>query len=78
MSVRPSMNADLEALLREANAAFLSLSPEEQARHRREQAISFTYGQLACMRGGERLTREQIAELYDAREELRASQETKH
>lgn len=68
------MDPKLEALLAEANAAFASMTPEEQKAARREQAISFVWGQLACMRGGERLTRDQIAELYDAREELRASQ----
>lgn len=78
MPVFSPMDPKLEALLAQANEAFAAMTPEEQARARREQAISFTYGQLACMRGGERLTRAQIAELYDAREELRASQETKH
>jgi hypothetical protein len=74
MSVTPRMDPKLEALLREANATFASMTPEEQKRARREQAISFTWGQLALMKGGERLTREQIGELYDAREELRRSQ----
>lgn len=78
MPVAPRMDPKLEALLAQANEAFAAMTPEEQARARRAQAISFTWGQLACMRGGERLTREQIAELYDAREALRASQETKH
>lgn len=78
MPVRPLMDPELEKLLRQANEAFEGMTPEEKERAYREQAISFTYGQLACMRGGEKLTRDQIAELYDAREELRASQETKH
>lgn len=72
------MDPELERLLRQANEAFEGMTPEEKERAYREQAISFTFGQLACMRGGERLTRDQIAELYDAREELRWSQETKH
>lgn len=72
------MDPELEKLLRQANEAFEGMTREEKERAYREQAISFTFGQLACMRGGEKLTREQIAELYDAREELRASQETKH
>jgi hypothetical protein len=70
------MNPELEALLARANEAFAAMTPEEQARARREQAISFAYGQLACMRGGARLTRGQVAELYDAREALRLSQGT--
>jgi len=68
------MDPELEALLSRANEAFAGMTPEEQARARREQAISFVWGQLACMRGGERLTRQQVAELYDARQELRKSQ----
>ena len=68
------MDPALETLLAQANEAFAAMTPEEQKRARREQAISFTWGQLACMRGGEKLTRAQIAELYDAREALRVSQ----
>lgn len=65
---------ELNALLAGANEIFKNMTPEEQERMRREQAISFTWGQLACMRNGSKLTRAQVAELYDAREELRRSQ----
>lgn len=56
---------DYTELLKQANEAFAALTPEEQQRARREQAISFTWGNLALMQGGPKLTREEIGELYD-------------
>jgi hypothetical protein len=55
----------LRELLVRARERFEALSPEEQAAHRREQRISWVYGNLACMRGGPKLTREQVAEMVD-------------
>lgn len=56
---------DYTELLKQANEAFASLTPDEQRRARREQAISFTWGNLALTRGGPKLTREEIGVLYD-------------
>lgn len=56
---------DLEALLARANEAFASMTPEEQARARREQHISFAWGNLALMRQGPRVTREELGQMYD-------------
>jgi hypothetical protein len=52
-----------DELLREANERFNALSPLEQAAHRREQAISFVYGQLKL--DGVEITKEEIARIYD-------------
>lgn len=71
---RSPWSPELEQLLSHANEAFRGMSPEEQQRAWREQAISFTWGQLASMRNGTTVTRAQVAELYDAREELLQSQ----
>lgn len=60
---------DLEAALVRARAAFDALTPEQQAAFRREQAIDWAYGQLmATTSHREGVTRERIAEIYDARE----------
>jgi uncharacterized protein (DUF1810 family) len=59
------MNYEKALLL--AQRRFYELTPAERAAHRREQAISFVWGQLASMKEGPKLTREQIAELYDSR-----------
>lgn len=64
------MSPELEALLPRTNEAFRSMTPDEQYRARREQAITLTWRQLASMRNSSRLTRAQVAELYDAQEEL--------
>jgi hypothetical protein len=37
----------------------------EQAAHRREQAISFAFGQVALADPDNHLTREQVAEVYE-------------
>lgn len=57
----------LNALVKEAMEAFNSLSPQEQAKHRREQAISWAYGNLLCKygEGAGGVTEEQIAKMYD-------------
>ena len=55
------------ALLKSAREAFAGLTPEQQAAHRRHQAIDFAYGNLMCStnhRNG--VTRERITEIYDA------------
>lgn len=59
---------DLADLLARARAAFDQLTPAEQAAHRREQAISWAWGQLALKYGGEPpVSRARIGELYDRR-----------
>lgn len=63
----------LKQLLDRANATFDAMSPEDQKAMRRQQAISFVYGQLACRRSGQ-LARETVVELFDARDELLRSQ----
>jgi hypothetical protein len=50
-------------LLDKACAAFDALSPEEKRAHRREQAISFAYGNLAL--SGSAITKEMVAQAYD-------------
>jgi hypothetical protein len=42
---------DLDALIREARAAFEALSPEDQAAHRQAQAESWVRGNLGIDRG---------------------------
>ncbi len=59
----------LEELAAQAFAAFDALTPEEQRAHRREQRISWIYGEH-CLRAWERgcpttMTREQCAEIVD-------------
>jgi hypothetical protein len=64
----------LDAMLKKANADFEMLSPEEKTAHRREQYISFVYGQLRL--SGRDITKEQVAAVYDdmlARGELRST-----
>lgn len=39
-------DTELKELVKKATEAFNALSPEEQRAHRREQAISFAYGQV--------------------------------
>lgn len=65
---RPGLKEDppcitLNELVRKAIEAFENLSPEEQRAHRREQAISFVFGQLAL--SGREPDRAMIAALYD-------------
>lgn len=58
--------AHLEALAREATRKFETLTPEQQAAIRREQAIDWAYGQLmATTRHRDGVTREMVAEAYD-------------
>jgi hypothetical protein len=59
---------EMKALVAEARARFEALTSEEQREHRRQQRISWVYGQLGCMRNGPVLTREQVAEIVDAHE----------
>jgi hypothetical protein len=54
-----------EELLARAKACFDALTPEEQAAHRREQAIDFAYGNVTCDGHGGALTREDFARIYD-------------
>ncbi len=56
---------DLDARVKAAIEAFERLPPEEKRAHRRAQAISFVYGNLAIE--NERVTREMVANAYDAR-----------
>lgn len=65
---KPLLNdGKLDALVKEAMQAFNSLSPQEQAAHRRDQAISWAYGNLLCKygEGAGGVTEEQIAKMYD-------------
>lgn len=57
------MEDDISQLVKKAMAAFNKLSPEEQAAHRREQKISFVYGQL--MLSGREVSKEEIARVHD-------------
>jgi hypothetical protein len=59
-----AVRTDIRELVRCAIEKFESLSPEEQAAHRREQAISFVYGNLSMTRGW-RGTKEDVARSYD-------------
>lgn len=53
----------LDALVRHAMANFKALPPEEQAAHRREQKISWVYGEMGL--AGHEVTKEQIARVLD-------------
>lgn len=53
---------------------FRGMTPDEQRRAWREQAISLAWLKLSSMRHGSRVTRQQVVELFDARDELLASQ----
>ncbi len=59
------IDPDLAALMKRANEAFERLSPEEKRAHRRAQAISFVYGNLAMENA--RITREMVEKAYDER-----------
>ena len=64
-SLTPAPEADpIADLARRATDLFNALSPDEQAAHRREQAISLAYGQAVL--SGAQITKERVAELYDA------------
>jgi hypothetical protein len=54
----------LDILIRHAMAKFKALSPEEQAAHRREQAISWVYGEMG-LAGHTEVTKEEIADVID-------------
>ncbi len=58
----------MQAMAKAAQDAFDKLTPEEKAAYRREQAISWAWGQLACMKGGtnEPISKERIGEIYDS------------
>jgi hypothetical protein len=66
----------LDALVKKAMEAFKALSPEEQQAHRREQAISWAYGEMCLSRtdpddpitpAEETAMKKQIADIYDRR-----------
>lgn len=59
---------ELQALLDRARAKLAAMSPEEIAVMRREQAISWVYGEVNfdCAPGEERVSREQVARIVDA------------
>jgi hypothetical protein len=59
------LDRDLAALMKAANEAFDRLSPEEKKAHRRAQAISFVYGNLAIE--NDSITREMVEKAYDER-----------
>jgi hypothetical protein len=54
----------LDILIRHAMAKFKALSPEDQAAHRREQAISWVYGEMG-LAGHTEITKEEIADVVD-------------
>lgn len=54
----------LDALVREAMAQFKALPRAEQAAHRREQAISWAYGEMR-LAGYENVTKEEIGDIID-------------
>ena len=56
---------ELDALLKASIEAFEKLSPEEKKAHRRAQAISFVYGNLAIE--NDSITREMVERAYDER-----------
>lgn len=58
-------NPELDALVRASIEAFARLSPEEKRAHRRAQAISFVYGNLAIE--NDNITREMVEKAYDER-----------
>ncbi len=58
-----SDNEDLQAAIDEAVARFESLTREEQADHRREQRISFVFGNL--LSSGADVTKEEVARMVD-------------
>lgn len=55
----------IDALVKKAMAAFDALSPEEQRAHRREQAVSWVFGEMKLENEDSPVTREEIADLYD-------------
>jgi hypothetical protein len=61
-------DSDLKDLVRRATMAFDTLTPEQQAAYRREQAIDWAYGQLMASTHHRGVTREQVARVYDARQ----------
>lgn len=73
-----SDNTKLNELFKEAMDRFNALSPEEKAKHRRDQAISWVYGEMLLTRferGEEELSNEekekllkQVEDIYDRRE----------
>ena len=58
-----SSDADLNDLLARAKAAYDALSPEEKWKHRREQAISWVYGQMQL--SGTKISRDQVEAIVD-------------
>lgn len=66
----------LDALVKRAMEAFNALSPEQQRAHRREQAISWAFGEsmISSLERGEPVSEEEsiivkqrIADIYDHR-----------
>lgn len=55
---------ELDRLLKEANAKFDALSPEQQRKHRRAQQKSWVIGET--MLAHPEMTRERAEELYDS------------
>lgn len=70
-----SDNPELNELMKKAKAAFDALTPEQKRAHRREQAISWVFGEMMLARyerGQAMLTKEEqeeakkrIGDLYD-------------
>ncbi len=61
-----SNDPKLNALAERALAAFNALSPDEQRAHRREQRISWVYGELRL--SGYDISREEVAAIVDGYE----------
>ncbi len=61
--MNPFYKCELGELMSRAKAAFEALTPEEQAAHRREQRISWVYGEAGLR--NHPITREQAAAIVD-------------
>lgn len=71
-----SNDGKLDALVKRAMEAFNALTPEQQQAHRREQAISWAFGEslLSSLERGEPISedeativKQRIADIYDRR-----------
>lgn len=59
----PLSDPELAELLAKARAAYDALTPEEKWKHCRDQAISWTYGQLKA--SGRDVTKESVERIVD-------------
>lgn len=64
IQTRLANDGQLDALVARARANFDALSPAQQAAHRRDQAISWVYGEMR-LAGHENVTKAEIADIVD-------------